>query len=165
MHINAAIIGRIGPSQDLLVQGLPADHGTGRLQQHFEQIKLHRRQVHGLPLLEHTARMSFQDDVIHMVLGRYGRRILFTPLELGAPKNGLDAGHQFPGIERFPQIIISTDLQANNAIDLIAPRGQHQYRYIALLADLSEHFEPAAPRQHNIQNDQGMLPSQGPGQA
>ena len=41
-----------------------------------------------------------------------------------------DAGHQFAGIKGFGQVIVSSDLQANYAIHLIATSRQHQNGYM-----------------------------------
>ena len=55
-----------------------------------------------------------------------------------------DARHEFAGVEGLWNVVVRAVLQANNAIWLVAPRGQHQNRHATLLPDTPKDFESVA---------------------
>jgi hypothetical protein len=75
-------------------------------------------------------------------------------LVLGAPQDGSNARRQFARIERLRKIIVGSQLQADDAIDVFAARGQHQNRNAAGGAHALQNLESIQARQHNVQHDQ-----------
>ena len=49
-------------------------------------------------------------------------------LALGATQDRTHAGAQFARIEGFGEIVVGAELEAENTIDCVAPRRQHQHR-------------------------------------
>ena len=52
-------------------------------------------------------------------------------------------------------------LKADDAVRLIAARGQHQHRHIAAFADFLEHFKAVEFRQHDVENQRAEVLSDG----
>ena len=77
---------------------------------------------------------------------------------LRAAQHRLDAGQQLPWIERLGQIVVRPHLEADDAVDLLAHRRQHDHRYLGTRAQLAAQGEPVGPRQHEIENDQVDAP-------
>ena len=66
----------------------------------------------------------------------------------GAPQDRLDASDQLARAERFRQIVVGADFEPDDAIDLLAQRGQHQHRHLrmsrAVRGTASARLRPAA---------------------
>ena len=71
-----------------------------------------------------------------------------------APEHGSNAHEQLARTERFREVVVGADLEAHDAIDLVAERGQHDDGHIRCRAQLAANFEPALARQHEIQHDE-----------
>src|SRR5215510_4612575 len=74
-----------------------------------------------------------------------------------ATQNSAQPGYEFARIERLGKIVISAQLQTENAIKLAAARRQHQHRHGALLAKLLEDVESAHAGQHYVQYNNCIL--------
>lgn len=83
----------------------------------------------------------------------------------GAFQDGLDPRDQFARAEGFCDVIIRTQFQPQNAVDLIVAGGQEQDRHIGTGADATAGFEPVHMRQAHIQNDQIGCLTRGQGQS
>src|SRR2546427_7897446 len=46
----------------------------------------------------------------------------------GAAQDGLDAGQQLADGKRFGDVIVGAELEADDLVDLLAARGQHDHR-------------------------------------
>src|SRR5690606_23235947 len=55
-------------------------------------------------------------------------------LAVGAAHDRAHAGEQLTEAERFGDVVVSAELQAGDAVDLILAGGEHQDRDVALLA-------------------------------
>ena len=72
-----------------------------------------------------------------------------------------DPGHQFARTEGLGHVVVAADLEAENAIDFIGPRGQEndrRAREFPGLANLPAKIEAVLPRKHHVQNDEIRLP-------
>ena len=58
-----------------------------------------------------------------------------------APQNGADAGRQFARIERLGQVIVGAEFEADDAVHILAARGEHQDRHLALLPQPAQDLE------------------------
>ena len=68
-----------------------------------------------------------------------------------APQDGPQPGQQFARIERFGQVIVGADFQADDAVRVLAACGQHQDRHVGAGTDRSAEFESVAVRQHQVE--------------
>ena len=71
------------------------------------------------------------------------------------PQHGLDAGQQFAGGERLDDVIVGAHLQTADAVVLAAAgRKDDDRQRRPGAAHLGQHFQPVAPRQHQIEQHQ-----------
>lgn len=70
----------------------------------------------------------------------------------------MDARHKFAHPERLGQVIVRAHLQPNYPISLLASRGQHQHRHVALcprhLANPAQDAQPVHLWQHPVEQHQ-----------
>ena len=69
-------------------------------------------------------------------------------------QHGANPRQQFACLERLRQIVVGAQLQADDAVGLIAARGQHHHRQVRAAAYLPAHVEAIAVRQHEVENHQ-----------
>ncbi len=74
-------------------------------------------------------------------------------LGFGAAQNGFYAGRKLARIEWLRKVIVGPELQADNAVDVLAASGQHQHWNPALGAKSLEDLEAVQAGQHYIQNN------------
>lgn len=85
----------------------------------------------------------------------------------GAAQYRADARQKFARIERFGQIVVCTEFEAEDAVYRFATCGEHHYREAGRAhADVAEQIEATAPRQHHIEDHEvrigfGQLPHGG----
>ena len=62
---------------------------------------------------------------LHVELEGPGPQDLLHGFFLGAPENGFDAGHEFPGAEGFGDVIICAELETDDLVGFRAFGGKH----------------------------------------
>ena len=67
---------------------------------------------------------------------------------------GLDARHQLARGERLGDVVVGAQLQAEDLVELLAARRQHDDRDVALGADALADLEPVEPGQHQVEHHQ-----------
>src|SRR5947199_219455 len=70
------------------------------------------------------------------------------PGSLGAAQDRANAGHQLARIEWLGHIVVGPHLEPDDAIHVVAARGEHQHRRLLALAQAAQHLEAAKPGQH-----------------
>ena len=70
-----------------------------------------------------------------------------------AAENGANARLQLARTEGFGQIVVGADLQSDDAIHLLAARGQHQDRRLGARADRAADLEAVDVGQHDVEDD------------
>jgi hypothetical protein len=84
------------------------------------------------------------------------------PSHLVPPQDGPDPGEQFPQAERFDDIVVRAEFEANDSIDLVGPMaGRNDDRNIRMRADFPQHIQPILLAKPQIKNNQA---GNGPGQ-
>src|SRR5216683_6102601 len=81
----------------------------------------------------------------------------FAAFCLGAAKDGADAGHQFAWVEGLGEIVVRSDLEPDNTVNVLAPRRQQQNRNPRTISDSAQDVEAVQPGKHNIKHHQQML--------
>ncbi len=71
-----------------------------------------------------------------------------------AAQHRVDPCQQFARIERFGEIIVRAHFEAEDAIDILAARGQHDDRHLRFRAHLAAQAEAIFARQHHIEDQQ-----------
>ena len=63
----------------------------------------------------------------------------------------LDSSDQLSNREGFRDVVIRSDLQSNDRVELSVARRQHDDRHLRVGADPPTHFEPVDPRQSDVE--------------
>jgi len=74
------------------------------------------------------------------------------------PQDRLEPRQQLARVERLGQIIIGAEFEPDNPVGVLAARGQHQDRHVALRAQAAADFEPIDIGQHDIEDDGAIGP-------
>lgn len=68
---------------------------------------------------------------------------------------GLDPGHQLPDGEGLGDVVVRTQVQAQNFVLLLLPGGDNQHRGVfPLVPEELAHLKAVHLRQHEVQQDQ-----------
>ena len=80
-------------------------------------------------------------------------------LSVGTAEQGADTGDELARRERLDQVVVSAELEADDAVLDLALRRQHDDGHIGRLADGAAHTLARKLRQHQVQDDEveGML--------
>ncbi|MDQ0325953.1 hypothetical protein J2R99_001822 [Rhodopseudomonas julia] len=67
-------------------------------------------------------------------------------------KTALGAGHDLEGVERFDDIIVGTDAQSLELVEILCQRRDHDDRRIAAPTDRRQHLIPVLPWQLDVEH-------------
>ena len=116
----------------------------------MEQVKLEAGQLDG--------GVGNSDDAAFHVHAEAARarndRGWFGVVVLCAAQNGLDARHQFADTERLDDVIVRAEFEADDAVNLLAARRNHDDRHVAGLAEFAAHVEAVHFGDHQVEQDQ-----------
>jgi hypothetical protein len=152
-HVDAAIerveVAATDETQQLGTRQQP----RRALEQHRQQPILGTAQGRNRAVgVRQRARRHVEMPVRELVSDRFRVRLL--RLLARAPQHGANAPEQLAGTEGLGQIVVRADLEADDAIDLIAERRQHDDRQVGRRAQLAADFKTALARQHEIEHDE-----------
>ena len=82
---------------------------------------------------------------------------LLVRLHVGPAQYRLDAAHEFAGRERLGHVVVCAELESEDAVDLVAARGQHDDRDVGLSAQIAGDVESGLARKHDVENDKIRL--------
>jgi len=71
---------------------------------------------------------------------------------LGSTEDGLDPGDERPGVERLRDVVVGTQLETDDRVDVIVAGRQHEHGGIAAATDLATDLQPVDLRQHEVQD-------------
>jgi len=71
-----------------------------------------------------------------------------------AAQDDLDARQQFARVEGLGQVVVGAEFEADDAVDLVAARGEHQDRQRAVLPPRLAQIETVAIGEHGVKNQQ-----------
>ena len=72
-------------------------------------------------------------------------------LGLDAPKDGAEAREQLARRERLGDVVVGAELETDDAVGLVALRGEHEHGHVALRADALADLEPVDARHHHVE--------------
>src|SRR5436190_1429839 len=75
------------------------------------------------------------------------------------PQQRLDAGDQLTWAERLGEVVICSNSQAEDFVDLFSPRGEHDHIGIRKLPELAADLYTVHDRQHDVKHDEIWLTS------
>src|SRR5690625_2604516 len=152
VHVHYPVHTREITFPDAVQEVIAGEHPTGRANQRLEQVKLQSGDCDFL-ISERdfpANRINPQAPVLNWSVMRTIR-----PVGSGAPEDGPDPGDKFSRAEWFRDVIISTQLQADNPVPLFTAGSQHYYRGVAFTAQSGEEPGPVTAGQHPVEHDQG----------
>jgi len=76
-------------------------------------------------------------------------------MAVGSAKDGFDAGGEFAGAEGLDEVVVSTDFEADDAVDLGGTGGEEDDRHVGKRADAFAELEAGAVGEANIEHDEG----------
>ena len=79
----------------------------------------------------------------------------------GSAQDGANSGDQFARVEWFWHVIIGTNFQAENPVDVLAARGEDQHRNRRLGTQSTQDIEPSHAGQHQIEHNKSMFHREG----
>ena len=115
-----------------------------------QQLELPRGQIRRLAGARHLGAPHIDDDLAEAI--DVAARLRRRPT---APQQRLESGHQLDRLERLRQIVVGAELQADDLVDDLPPRREHQdWRGDAALAYRAADVEAVHSRQHHVEHDQ-----------
>ena len=118
----------------------------------FEQVEFLAAEVDGLAADVDFAPLHVDDEVA----GADGRRFGGGRCSRGAAEDGFDAGDDFAWVEGFGDVVIGTELQPDDFVDVVVAGGEHQDGEIGVVA--SSHAAADVPAvdagQHQVEDEQ-----------
>ena len=151
MDVDGAIEGQQAPSQRAAREVVTPHHGAGRAHQQLEQRELHGREHHRRAGAQDHAAPEIERDVVHAeLLGRAGHAGVGAAL--GAAQDRADASHQLARVEGLGEVVVGAELEADDAVHVVAPRREHQHGDPGRGPDGAEHVEAVESGQHHVQH-------------
>ena len=121
----------------------PGCCGEGR-----QQLELGRRQVDGRPPTSVRIRGTSSSTS--------PARIISAGLErsVGSAQHGPDAGDELARAERLGQVVVGTELEAEQLVELVVARREHDDRDRRVAAQLAGDVEAVEPGQAEVEHDE-----------
>jgi hypothetical protein len=147
VHVDHMLVVVLG-APDAFQQLRSGEDSAGLVRQSEQQRKLARCQRNKRP----SQRDFVAGLVDHQLTeGRWRGCLGWRPLgRARTPKHGPHPSHELPRTERLGEIVICADLEANDAIDLLGTRGEHQNVGVAELPNAAADLEAVEAWQHQI---------------
>jgi hypothetical protein len=79
----------------------------------------------------------------------------------GSPQDRAHARDDLPGAERLDDVVVGAELEADDAVGLVAAGGEHDDRHLRGAADLTADVEARSVGQHQIEQDEVGLDARG----
>ncbi len=158
MHVQGLGVPDVVGTPDPVDQ-LPArHHPAGIAQQHLEQLEFLQRKAYRLTVDRDRVPFHIHPDTA--ALHHIGDQLDI----LTAAQHRPDPGHQFTVREGFGDIVVGAQFQAEDAVGVVAARGQHQDRNPARCAagraDLAQGLDAVRTRHHHVEDRDGIVAAQ-----
>jgi hypothetical protein len=136
---------------DLTQDPLAIDNRARVAREDRQQVELLAGQLHFASV--HDCAMASQVDA--NAAGVY----LFTVVARsgGSPHDRADAGHELTQTERFDEVVVGTQLETDDAIDLLAPRGDDDDRNRRSRSDLTANLQTVHVGQPQVEENDVRL--------
>lgn len=144
------------------------DDAAGGAHEHFEQVEFHAGELDGLAgsvrfaigLDPGFARGGVEADVAEGEIGK-----LRGGNEAVAAQDGADAGEQLVRIEGFGEIVVSSGIEAEDAVLRLDAGGEHDDGDSFAAAELLEDFDAVQNGEHDVEDDEIVGAVEGVGEA
>ena len=148
MDVDRAVEGLEFLALDEIHQALAREHPSGVFGQRHQKIELVAGEK---PLVAVDAdHAGFAVDLKPPEAQHRLRRARRSP---AAAQNGADARLQLARVEGLGEIVVGPNFESDDAVDVLAARGQHKDRRLGAGAKYATDLEPVDIRQHHVEND------------
>ena len=156
MHVELAVGGVELIAENAFAEFVAGDDLTGQFGESGHELEFDGGQWDGAAAVTNEASAGVNLQIAKD--GAIGRRRGGGDCGCGrsAAQNGVDARGEFAGIEGLGEVIIGADLQADDAVHVVAVSGEHDHRDVGDGTDLAENFEAAHAGEHHVENDEGI---------
>ncbi len=148
MHRHRARVQRGGVAPDAVHQLVAREHVAGVRGEEEEEVELLRREPERAAVELDLARAGVEREVVEREPLHGDRR------ESRAAQDGADARRELARRERLGDVVVGAELEADDAVGLLAAGGEHDHRQVALRPDPAAEREPVRSRQHHVEHDQ-----------
>src|SRR5215831_2008230 len=130
---------------DFFEQSIAAESLARMAKEVLQKIELLGGKLHGLPGAGHLTSAQVDLDL--------AKRVTFLGNAVGTAEDSLDTGQQLADGERLGNIIVGTELQADNLVHFLTARRQHNHWHRrALGLKLLAHVQPTHFGHHHVEN-------------
>jgi hypothetical protein len=137
------------------------DDRAGRLEEHLQQGELDGGQLDRLAGAADQATAEVHLDVVHAEPGQRAIVVVGRRLDLGPAQDRTNAGYQLARVEGLREVVVGAELEPDDAIDVVAPSGQHEHRDSRRTANGTQDVEAADARQHHVEDQELIPPGEG----
>ena len=81
----------------------------------------------------------------------------FVALRRGAAQDRAHTRDELARVERLRHVVVGADLEADDLVDVLVARRQHQDRQVAALTDALADLDAVDVRQHQVEHDERRL--------
>jgi hypothetical protein len=132
VDVDDSIEGPKLPAENALGELLACKSPSGSAQKSIEQRELHACQIQWRIVQPNLSRRRIETQIANNQWDSRGGN-------LGRPaQNGPDSRNEFARVEWLWQVIIRSDLQAKDSLDIFSTRGQNQHRNERLCAQTTQ---------------------------
>ena len=147
MHGQRPGVDRGGVAPHALHDLVAREHAPRVPRQERQEVELARGQANVASTYAYLARGQVDLELAeHEHVGR--------GLSAGAPQDGSHPRHQLARRERLRHVVVGAELEAHDAVRLLAARRQQDHGSRAARADRATQLQPADAREHDVEDDQ-----------
>src|ERR1700677_2933317 len=147
--IDAAVVGDELAAEGLLGHRLTRDHLPRGAHEQFEHAEFRAGERHRLIRDVYQMRSGMQGDRPD---GEFVGHAAARRADAGPAQDRTNARHQLTRIEGLAQVVAGAEFQANDPVDIVAARREHQDRRLVGRSQFAQHVEAADARQHHVEN-------------
>ncbi len=113
-----------------------------------QQVEFLGAQRHGLAGNVNLAPRRVEADVAHL------EHAVRVDRALGAPQHRFDAGDELARVERLGHVVVGAQFEADDLVDVVVARGEHDHGDARALAQLAADGESVHLRHHDVEYDE-----------
>jgi len=153
-HVDAAFERAGAAALGEIEQAVARQHAAGPLAEGSQQVEFGAG--HRDPCARRVAQFPQAEIDPPAEKGERGRAIGGADRLRGglAAQHRVDPGQQFARVEGFCEIVVGAHLEAKDAVDIFAARGQHDDRRLRFGADFSAQAQAVLAGQHDVEDQQ-----------
>ncbi len=151
MHVEGAVKGIPLATEDGFGEGFALDNFSRGAHEDFEESELDVGEIDEGVVLANGAGGGVEDEVFDDEGG--GGRVGCGSRSTAA--DGADAGKEFAGVEGLGEVVVGAHLEADDAVDVFAARGEEEDAVGGCGAEAGEDFEAVDAREHDVEEDHG----------